>query len=263
MIDVADVAEVGVDLLPPEVGERITRRRVMVVTGSLLALWLLGLGAILLVTLASLDRAREERDVAQAEVTRLQGRVTELAPFGQLEARLAEQNTILATAMGEEVSTAAVLNDLALTFPASSSLRTLTLTLQQAVPGDGTGAVPAPAPPAAPSPTPQASEGAAGTDGEAATPAPPGPPVAATPAPGAIGLLSVEGYSTEGYAPGVESVLVQVDQAERIDGPYVTGAQVEELSSTQVTGFSATADISPAAYTDRYRNGLPPQERLE
>ncbi len=73
----------------------------------------------------------------------------------------------------------------------------------------------------------------------------------------------MEGYSTEGYAPGVEAVLVQVDQADRIDGPYVTGAQVEELSSTEVTGFSATADIGTAAYTDRYRNGLPPQERLE
>jgi len=262
MIDVADVAEVRVDLLPPEVGERITRRRVTIVTGSLLGLWLVALGAILLVVLAGVDRAREERDIAQAEVIRLQGRVTELAPFGQLEARLAEQNRILAAAMGEEVSTAAVLNDLALTFPASSSLRTLTLTLE-AAPADGTAPAPAPAPSAAPSPAPEASEGTAGADGQAATPAPTAPAVPATPAPGAIGLLAVEGYSTEGYAPGVESVLVQVDQADRIDGPYVTGAQVEQLSSTQVTGYSATADIGPAARTDRYRNGLPPQERLE
>lgn len=263
MIDVADVMEVRVDLLPPEVGQRVRRRQITILTGSLLGLWIFVLGGLLLLTLSSVNRARQERDAAQAEVTRLQGQVTELAPFGRLETQLAEQHTILATAMGNEVSTAAVLNDLALTFPASSSLRTLTLTLEQAVAGETVPAAPAPAPTpeasATPAPTPEAP--AVPGDGEAAPPADPAP--AAIPAPGAIGLLAFDGYSTEQYSPGVESVLLQVDQADRIDGPYVTAAQIEQIGTTDVTGFSGNADIGAAAYTDRYRTGLPAEERLQ
>jgi len=252
MIDVTDVMEVRVDLLPPEVGERLARRRVTVLTGSLLGLWILVLGGLFLLTLASVNSERQRRDAAQVETARLQGVVTELAPFGQLQVQLTEQNSILASAMGQEVSTAAVLNDLALTFPASASLRSLNLTLADPV-AAATPAPPAPVPGAAPAPAPS----------PGATPPPAASAAPAVPPPGAVGVLTFDGYSTERYDPGVQSILVQTDQADRLEGLYVTAAQEEDITGTQVTSFSGSADVAPTAATNRYRAGLPAQEPAE
>lgn len=126
-----------VNLLPPEHAQRKRVERAMRLSAVGLALWLAVLGGAHWYKSGEVEAARTERDVAQAEVTTLQTRVAELEPYRQLAAELEARNTLLAFAMEEEVSWAQVLNDLSLTFPADSSLLTLTATTEQPEVGEG------------------------------------------------------------------------------------------------------------------------------
>jgi len=141
-----------------------------------------------------------------------------------LNDELIARNALLAAAMDTEVSFARTLNDLALSFPATASLRTLQLQLEQAGPA---GAV-----------APGAEPGAVNLGD-------------------AIGTLTFEGYSVERYAPGVESVLLEFGGARSFFNAYLTGAGREEIDETPVVNFSGTVQLDEQAYTQRYENGLP------
>lgn len=121
---------VKVNLLPREIEERRTARRVttfsilgvVVVIALLAGLYVLKLGEV--------RDAEEEREQVRAEIARLEAQVAELEQFRRLADELEARNALLAFSMSPEVSFARVLNDLSLSFPTSSSLRTLTATLQ-------------------------------------------------------------------------------------------------------------------------------------
>jgi len=223
------VSTARVNLLPPELARRERVRRINFLVMALVALYLVGLALLYTMKVGQVQAARDGRDREQEVVTALQADLARLEEFRQLAETLDEREDLLILAMGTEVSFAGVLNDLSLSLPSSSSLRTLTIALED--------------PTAAPG-------------GSVGTPAPPPTRVEQGALP-SIGTLTFEGYSVERFAPGVESVVLQVDEVESITGAFVQQAQTELIGPTEVTSFSGVADLDQSAYTGRYAEGLP------
>lgn len=239
------MSAVRVNLLPPEVAQRARQRRIAGLVAGLLAAYLLLLGALYAVKLSQVGEARRTRDAAQSEVSRLTDQFATLQEYRTLQADRLARNDLLAAAMADEVGVARLLNELALVVPPASSLRTLALNLEQTA--DVVAAAPAPAPSVSPSP------GATVAPTAAPIPVPtPSPTEPAT-----IGELTYEGYTVEGYAPGVQALLAGVAQVPAVTDPFATAAQVEELGGTEVTAFTGLADVDERAYTRRYAEGLP------
>ncbi|MBA2575168.1 MAG: hypothetical protein H0V05_00735 [Euzebyaceae bacterium] len=235
---------VKVNLLPREYEERIRTRRTVGYTVAGVLLWCGVLAVVLALKAADVDRAREERDLALAQTAQLQSELVALDSYRLLAGRLESRSALLTDAMAPEVSWATLLNDLSLTFPTTSSLRSLTGTLDQPLP-DAAPVPPAPAPTPAPTPPP--------------TPAP-----VPAPAPGplteeAIGTIVFAGYSIEGYAPGVETAIVRFDDVESFSDSFLTQAGTEEIGDTPVTQFQGQVDVNGSARTNRYAEGLPPE----
>jgi hypothetical protein len=227
------MTSVKVNLLPPEIAERGRERRRVALTAAGLAAFVAALGVVYVNQLGDVDEARTERDAQQARVAALQAEEDSLAEYRTLADRFESRNGVLATAMADEVAVARILNDFALSFPASASLRSLSLAIDLA-PAD-----------------------AAAADGQT--------PVAPAPAPGdrseeTIGTLSFEGYSVQRYEPGVAAIVTDFADVPTFRQPYVSAAQEETIADTEVTGFAGSAEITGTAYTDRYADGLPEQE---
>lgn len=128
---------VKVNLLPSSIKRKETARRGNVLLG-LIVLALVGL--LVLAGFAkqgSVDDALGARDMAQSEVNNVQAQVTALAAFQGLADELAAGNTLLTTAMGDEIAVARVLNDVALSLPSTASLTTLTLSRAVTPPAAG------------------------------------------------------------------------------------------------------------------------------
>lgn len=241
-----------VNLLPPEIGLRTARRRVVTVVAGLMALYAVLLVTLYLVKSAELAQATKDRDAAQTQLVVLQTEVAELAPFGLLAMELNDHNAVLVAAMSLEVSGARILNELSLAFPANSSLRALILTVSPPVP------VPAPvaAPPPAPGATPAAEGEAVPVVPEVVAPVVPPTGDPALAAQTVIGVMTYEGYSVDQYAPGVETLLVDLEEVPGFSDPYALTAQAELIGEDEVTGFGGQVDLTAEAYTRRYARGL-------
>lgn len=211
----------SVNLLPPQIAARARARRVTGATIAGVVVFCALLGGLYGLKLSDVAAAESERDDTRQEVARLQAEVDALAEFRQLGDAVVARNTLLAHAMSEEVSWASILNDLALTFPASGSLRTLDATLR--APGE------------------EALPGAVAF----------GDPIAD---------ITFTGYSVERVAPGVERVLISADEVDSFFNPFLVNSVAEEIGETGVTGFSASVQLDDEARTGRYAEGLPPQE---
>ncbi|HWH31488.1 MAG TPA: hypothetical protein VNU01_02320 [Egibacteraceae bacterium] len=120
---------VKVNLLPREVEERARERRVGLLSLTAVGVWVLLLALLYLQSVMAVNNARDERDAEQAELERLQAQAERLAPYRELARRYDTHNQLLASAMAPQVSWSGVLNDLALVFPANSSLLTLSASL--------------------------------------------------------------------------------------------------------------------------------------
>jgi len=213
----------SVNLLPREIEVRRRSRRLAALTAGGVGIYVAVLGLLYALKLGDVRQAEQDRDEAQQEVAALQADVAQLQQFQTLNDELLARNTLLAAAMDTEISFARTLNDLALSFPATSSLRTLQLQMEQAGPA---GAAPATA------------AGAVNLGD-------------------AIGTLTFEGYSIERYAPGVESVLLELGGVRSFFNSYLSGAGREAIDETPVVNFSGTVQLDEQAYTQRYMNGLP------
>lgn len=208
-----------VNLLPRQVSAQRAERRVVRATGAAMVVFVGSLGGLYTTKLTAISDAEAQRDTVQAEVTALETEVADLEPFRLLADELESRNDLLAAAMGDEVSHARVLNDLSLTIPATSSLRSLQISTTD--------------------PALVAAEGTAqGVE----------PPVAS---------VTYQGYSTERFAPGVEAVLVDFGTIRSFVDTFVESAAVEEIGSTEVTAFTGTVDLDATALTHRYADGLP------
>ncbi|MGI8575665.1 MAG: PilN domain-containing protein [Egibacteraceae bacterium] len=216
---------VKVNLLPPEIAERQRAKKITTLSVALVAVWIFVLGGLYMLKLSDVAAAAETRDQAQAEVVELQAELATLEPVRQLAERLDTHNTLLASAMANEISWARVLNDLSLAFPANASLTSLTASVQ------------------------------AEAEGEVAA-----APVEGAPDFGAeVAQLGFTGYSVERYAPGVESVLVDFAEARGFFHSYLAAANEAEIGETEVTDFNGSVELNRKAYTNRYADGLPPE----
>jgi hypothetical protein len=204
---------VKVNLLPPEIVARRHTRRVAAGTCAGVLAFIGVLGVVLSMKITQVEHARQDRDLAQAEVARLDARLAELQPYRELADALERDNALLAFAMEREISWAQILSDLSLTFPADSSLRTLTATVTE--------------------PTLQA------TGKET------------------IASVQFNGYSTQEYAPGIETVLIEFDKVRSFFDTFLTTAAREEIADEEVTAFDSSVRITDDAYTRRYAEGLP------
>lgn len=209
-----------VNLLPPEIAQRARARKTSGWAIGAVAAWTALLVLLYVAKLNDVRDAEEDRDDAAAQVAVLEAQLAELQEFAELDAQLSAQNRLLAAAMEDEISWARVLNDLSLTFPASSSL----LSLQAAMTGNPTDPAVAP-------------------DADSSS----------------IATVTFAGYSVERYAPGVERVLVKFDEVETFFNSYLSTAQEAVRGDTEVTTFGGTVQLNDSAFTGRYVDGLPPE----
>lgn len=122
---------VRVNLLPGEVAERNRQARQRTAMGAA-ALGLVALLAVLYVfQLNRVGNARDELAAEEARVAELEAEVADLQEFQDLRARQAAADTLLATAFGDEVSMAGVLQDLAAVYPSDAQLEELTIALSE------------------------------------------------------------------------------------------------------------------------------------
>jgi len=130
-----------VNLLPPEIAERVRLRKLQ---GGMVAAIVAAAGVVAALYLAAsghADTAHKQLVVQQAEQTKLQGQVAQLQNVSTVYAQVAARESMLRTAMGQEVQWSHYLNDLSLSLPTNVWITNLGIT--QA------GAAGAPAAPAA------------------------------------------------------------------------------------------------------------------
>ena len=213
---------VRVNLLPPEQARLSAERRRALTALAALGAWVLLLALVFVVQLTATGNLREGRDREQVELTRLDARVAELAPYAALARSLDGRTALLVATMSEQISWSEVLNDLSLTFPSNSSL----LSLSAARGGD--------------------------------LPVAAGTPAVALPG---VGSVQFTGYSVERYAPGVESVLLGLDDARSFEQLYLSTAARTLIQQTLVTNFTGSGRLTDEVYTHRFDKGLPEVER--
>lgn len=211
---------VKVNLLPQHIQQDARERRIALGAATGLVIWMLLLALFFVQQMAAASHTGNVRDDEQAELVRLQARANELEPYRELARRFDAGNALLASSMAGQLAWSGLLNDLALVFPANSSLLTMDIT------------------------TPV---------GSASTGAPQ--------APGMVGSVLFTGYSVERYAPGVESVLLGMDDAAVFESLYLSAATRGLIGSTQVTNFTGSARLTDRVFTGRFLMGLPEDER--
>ena len=211
-----------VNLLPREIEERARTRRAASWTVGAVAAFAALLGVLYLAKLGDVNQAEADRDAAQAEVTEREAELASLEEFAELDRQVTARNELLSAAMATEISFARVFNDLALTFPGSSSLLTLNATVEGA---DQTGDT--------------------GQDVD--------------PNSKSIASVTFEGYSVERFAPGVERVLLKFSDVGMFFNAYLDTAAEEDRNETAVTRFNGEFQLTEDARTGRYAEGLPPE----
>jgi Tfp pilus assembly protein PilN len=212
-----------VNLLPREIEQRARARRTASWTVAGVAVFAALLLLLYLGKLNALNGARQERDSTQVAVDDRQAELASLEEFARLDREVKARNALLSAAMATEISWARVLNDLALTFPPSSSLLGLNA----------------------------AAEGAAeaGISGDAA----------ANPNSRAIASMNFEGYSVEQFAPGVERVLIKFSDVDMFFNAYLAEATENEAERPGTVTFTGSLQLNDGARTNRYAQGLPPE----
>ena len=215
------MSDARVNLLPQESRdrERATRTRAVVAGGFGLLVLALGGGWYYLGT--KVDDANTELAAEQETLNALRADLADLGEFGELANRAETSEAGLAVVLGNEVSFAGLMQDLAAVMPTDTELQSLNTTID--------------------------------TD-SAPTLGDQGP---------SIGLVSMNGRTIRGHAPGVERLLLDLDKLATLDDLFMSNSTLEEneLLTTDVASFSIEADLGPEALTGRYRDGLPEEMR--
>ena len=113
---------VRVNLLPRETYARQAAARQRMLVGVAGVVLLAVLAGAYVFQMNTLSNARDDRDVAQAELDELSAREASLAEFRDLEERLGERQQLIATALANELSFAGMLQDVAAVMPADAAL---------------------------------------------------------------------------------------------------------------------------------------------
>ena len=205
-----------VNLLPPEIAEAARMQRITYGLGGGL-LCVVGVVALLYVAASSaVSEANTEVETATAQNTALRAETAKYADVQAVYGRAAAAQTMLTTAMGEEVRYSQYLNDLSLRVPENVWVKNVTF---------------AQVPPAA------AAGAAVGT--------------AAAPGIGTVTFTGV-GFKHDDVAVWLESLAKQKGYA----NPYFTNSTRTLLGNRKVVNFTSTVSMTSGALSGRYTKPL-------
>ncbi|GAC1323695.1 MAG: hypothetical protein NVSMB13_04000 [Mycobacteriales bacterium] len=117
-----------VNLLPPEIAERVRLRKVQ---GGMLGAVVIAAGAVVALYIGAshnADAAQKQLAVQQAEQTKLQAQVDKLSNVSAVYAQVASREAMLRTALSNEVLWSHYLNDLSLSMPNNVWLTSVAIT---------------------------------------------------------------------------------------------------------------------------------------
>jgi hypothetical protein len=232
-----------IDLLPRQLVEQrlVRRQRAGIGAGFLVLLAVLGVWYVL--ETQQLHDAQAQAEQERATATSLRAKRAELQPLAELEAQIAAAEELRASVYRNEIRFSGVMRDISAIVPDDVWLTSMAVAFTNASTGQ-TGTTTT-----TPSPTPSAGGGAAAT-----TPGSPGAgsPVANITFAGA-GLEHVDvGGFLRALARGPKKGGQQVYL-----NPYFTTSDKEDENGRAMVTFSATVDLSSAAYSGRYQPAGP------
>jgi hypothetical protein len=221
-----------IDLLPRQLVEQrqVRRQRRGIGAGFLLLLALLGIWFV--VEQQQLADARRQRDQEQAVATGLRAQRVQLQPIADLDAQIAAADQLRAQVYAHEIRFSSVMRDISAIVPDDVWLTAMNATIKDTASGAAAG-TPAPA-----------------TDNAAVTPGSPGAgsPVASITFEGAgLGHVDVGGFLralARGPKKGDRQVYLN---------PYFSTSQKGDTDGQETVTFSATVDLTSAAYSGRYQ----------
>lgn len=212
-------------LLPAQYAQRVAERRWVRITCAALVVVL---GLLVLAGLGQgrrLHHAEETRDAEQARNTALVARGAQLVRFRQLADAVAGRERLLTAAMGTEVSWATLLTGLGTSFPAGSSLTSVSVESKL---------------------SPFGTLQAAKAVNEKTM----------------VGTAALSGYSVETFAPGVQGVLQTLVTVKGLSEPRLQSGTRSEIGTRPVTTFEGSAFIDARALSGRYAQGLPAENDI-
>jgi hypothetical protein len=228
-----------INLLPRQLFEQrvVRRQRGGIGAAFLLLLALLGFWYVL--QNRELARAEREADKERAVAAGLRARRAELQPFADLEAQIAAAEQLRAQVYQREIRFSGVMGDISAIVPDDVWLTSMSAAFKDADGG---------ATPAAATSAPAAGGPAAATPGSPGA----GSPVASITFAGAgLGHVDVGGFLralARGPKKGGQTVYLN---------PYFTTSQTANKGGQGTVTFSATVDLSSAAYSGRYQSRPP------
>jgi Fimbrial assembly protein (PilN) len=229
-----------IDLLPRElVTQRVVRRqRSGIGAGFLVLLAVLGLWYVL--ESRKLGEAQDQADQERAVATGLRVQRTRLQPLADLEAQIAAADQLKASVYKREIRFSAVMRDISAIVPDDVWLTSMSVAFSGTGNASGTGG------------TTTATTAATPAGGAAATTTP-GSPGAGSP----IGSITFAGAGLEHVDVG--GFLRALARGPKKGGqqvylnPYFTSAQKGDKAGQATVTFSASVDLSNAAYSGRFQ----------
>jgi Tfp pilus assembly protein PilN len=220
-----------VNLLPPEIEEARTLRRVQAGLGAGLAIVAVVAGGAYFVQLQDKHHAADELAVTKAETVRLQAEQAKYQDVPRTIAAIDAAAAARSTAMANDVLWYRQLNNFAVTIPSNTWMTSLTLALANAATAPAAGAT-----------TGAAGTAAAGTAAAGTTPSP------------VVGTVSVNGTALD--HPDVATWLDTLGRQPGMSDAYFTSSTRAKIGDTDVVNYVSTASITDAALSHRYdRNG--------
>ena len=119
-----------VNLLPGTVRESDAAARQRVGAGLVVLVVIVALAAATFIQRGTLSDAEDELVDAESELAAAQAEVAELAEFDDLEGRLADADALLESAMGDDVTLAGILQDIALVVPNEGAFISLAVNIE-------------------------------------------------------------------------------------------------------------------------------------
>jgi hypothetical protein len=232
-----------INLLPPEIGERRLVRRQRTAIGAVFALLLALLGCWYLLESSQLADARREADGEQAVAAGLRADKAKLQPYAALSAEIAATEQLRTRVYATEIRYSSVMRDVSAIMPDNVWLTKMTAAATGTT-GGATGA-------AAAGTTGSAPSSGAATATSGTTPGSPGAdsPIATITFTGAgLGHVDV-GQLLRALARGPKNGGQPVYL-----NPYFTSSQkAAETGGEATVTFSASVDLSKAAYSGRFQ----------
>ena len=227
-----------IDLLPRElVTQRVVRRqRVGVGAGFLVVLALLGLWY--LAESGQRSQAEDQAEQERAVATGLRAQRAELQPLADVQAQVDAADQLKALVYKHEIRFSGVMRDISAIVPDDVWLTSMSVSFKET--GNG-------------STTATTGSGANASDGGAASTVTPGSPGAGSP----VASISFAGSGLEHIDVG--GFLRALARGPQKDGqqmylnPYFTTSAKAAAGGQQTVTFSATVDLSSAAYSGRFQ----------